>query len=117
MAASKAKNKSKRKRIRVKGGCRQDELRRIVRCLNRGDKYSKALWDVLCGLRGPDGGSESIKEATTGRIRGALGLDPYMLGAIVTVDQPGYRALRAALPASHFRAHAHAAFEALGLRW
>lgn len=49
------------------------------------------LWDILSALRGPDAAhSEVLKEITTARVRGAVGLKPTSF-AIVDTQEPIYK--------------------------
>ena len=62
----------------------------IVTVLNGPRTKAKQLWDVLTALRGPDSDSDSsqLKDLTTARIRGAIGLkDGNGGGAIVSHDK------------------------------
>ena len=95
------------------------ELARIVRFLNKGSDDSRALWDVLSALRGPDfnENAQIIKRFTTSVIREKVGLEPDMLPAEVRPDSVDGPAVRSEVPYGHFYRHAYDAFHALGLDW
>ena len=61
----------------------------IVTVLNGPRTEAKQLWNVLTALRGPDSDSSYLKDLTTARIRGAIGLkDGNGGGAIVSNNKP-----------------------------
>lgn len=53
-------------------------LIRVIAChLNKKDKESRYLWDILTALRGPDDkGSSRLKRETTEKLRFAMGMEP-----------------------------------------
>jgi hypothetical protein len=63
-------------------------LTEIVNFLNKEDEASTILWDILAALRGPDKYSPGlvVKELTTARIRGMIGLN--RLGLIISPCVP-----------------------------
>lgn len=106
---------------------RPEELGKILVEMGESDE-TRALWDVLTALRGPDNEDKNIKRATTQVLRWKLlGKDPNMnifSGSFVGPDDEGSRRLRiflsgpsGAIELSHFRVHAKRAFAALGLKW
>lgn len=72
----------------VKTATATDMIKLIGEFLDRNDKESRDLWDVLAALRGPDVSSikQDIKRRTTSRIRHAIGIREAesINGAIVT---------------------------------
>lgn len=58
-----------RKRIRAR-----EVLDHMVECLNQGGQESKALWDIVTAMRGPDNGNDDLKDVTTTRLRRVIGL-------------------------------------------
>jgi hypothetical protein len=95
------------------------ELARIVKFLNKNTDGSKALWDVLSALRGPDSCSDAEKDATTAVVRHTIGLNRYLFGLIVDPDRADNIDMRAGwkFRSSHFQSHAKQAFDALDLKW
>lgn len=92
---------------------------------NEVDGAEKAkLWDVLTGLRGPEGKkgcptTKALKEAITGPIRANafprnafLGIDERTNRAVVTLSRS---ADFSKCPKGHFRYHAYQACQALGV--
>lgn len=83
---------------------------------------AKKLWDVLSALRGPDAELGYAKRATTEQIRRRS--LPKLAGKFVAVapnarevKEPWAVEARGEISAGHFRQHAYAAFDALGLKW
>lgn len=101
-------------------------IQSIVKFLNRsnfkgGNDGGNLLWHVLTALRGPDSGSDVLKEFTTAKVRAAIGIKPTghnRAGAIVGVRPT---TLPSAVPYNekhgeisyHFNAHFSKAVEAL----
>lgn len=93
--------------------------------LNSPRDRSRALWDILTALRGPDDGDEQVKDAATIPIRRAafpklaelmIGLNPT--GALFHRWNSGGAHTPYVEPtdaATHFRVHATQAARALGL--
>lgn len=97
----------------------QAELKRLVDFMKVDDRASSALWVVLSALRGPDSANGSVKVATTGVIRDAIGLELY--GLTINPDSPALAKLREGHPElhplSHFGQHCRSAFKVLDLPW
>lgn len=82
------------------------------------EEETKLAWDVLTGLRGPDSRDHERKSATTAVIRHAVfGMRNHKIPAAVHADEAGSEQTRSRMEDDHFRQHAYAAFEALGLKW
>ena len=80
------------------------------------EKYK--LWDVLSALRGPDSGTDTLKNSTTAVIRRhALGNSLGYVGATTNTDDDTYAANRANVGYryDHFHSHVLNAFSALDL--
>lgn len=82
---------------------------------------SRNLWAVLTALRGPDSDNTVLKEVTTGRIRGAIGMNYHLTntGAIVSentllpeLDADDTKAFSKE-PTAHFQFHYGLAAKAL----
>lgn len=66
-------------------------LAELVAVLNDGGEASMELWDILSALRGPDTENLHIKDLSTAKIRGAIGVIPekgsyYRNGAYISKD-------------------------------
>lgn len=90
----------------------------------RDSSEPRKLWNILCGLRGPDSVSDMEKEAFTLPIRHAAfpetsdGRILRNTGAYASPDSPERASERERMLGAipwHFRDHARFAFEALGL--
>ena len=83
------------------------------------DRERKKLWDVLTALRGPDDGSESLKDATTAVIRWHVFGKTVVPGEpIINQDCEFFAQLRKSGKTAlllHFWNHVWSAFDALGL--
>lgn len=96
-------------------------LDQIDKFLLAGDDQALKLWNVLSALRGPDSGDYNIKESFTEVIRTAAFPATAQSGARNIPATFAYRDYKTNLGTrqeaqpSHFRSHARAAFEALGL--
>lgn len=91
-------------------------LKSIVDLLNENNEASKSLWDVLTALRGPDDNNGKLKDLTTTRIRGAIGMSDDFTRAIVSHETPGYVGAEPenrVANSGHFRDHYMAAYRAL----
>jgi hypothetical protein len=51
-----------------------EALKAVVEVLNHDDDDSRLLWHILTALRGPDNSDKNLKEATTARLRHAIGI-------------------------------------------
>jgi hypothetical protein len=83
-------------------------LDEIVAFLNEDTGESGHLWSILTALRGPDDGDWELKQTTTARLRGAIGLT--INGGIDISLEPPER-FQGGL--THFHAHYNHAFDIL----
>lgn len=86
-------------------------LEGVVAVLNGGGRESSLLWDILTALRGPDDGSDTLKDVTTAPLRGLIGMKSHP-NAIVLNNVPlGYEEVKAEFEAnpkmSYSRDHAY----------
>ena len=107
----------------------QTKEARAIRALLRNKKLDQQkVWAILTALSGPDNESASIqfKGATTGLIRGSLGINcTDILGYYITSeahDNKNLLTLRKKFEMgeprlSHFLDHALCGFQALNLKW
>ena len=118
--------------MKVKISPEQRFLRKSLKTLDEllSRRYGCLLFDVLSALRGPDSNRDTVKEATTGLIRGKAFPIVFTedgphncLGLIVThEDNEDLAKVRMALEkdpeeSRHFLNHAKLAFNHLGLSW
>jgi hypothetical protein len=89
----------------------------IVKFLQVGDIESFDLWAILTALRGPDSGDHELKQATTSRLRHAIGLREYksgsFLGYFYTSQDPLTRTIYAYDKSVHFVTHFNSAVDVL----
>ena len=99
-----AKNKKEAKAV----------LRKVVSVLNWGGQGSSDLWHILTALRGPDHheNTNRLKDTTTARIRGFIGLKPYNTSFGATIQNTplaDYRRIQRddclSSADDHFRSH------------
>lgn len=60
----------------------------MIEVLNSNTREAEQLWDIITSLRGPDSSSNPLKDVTTTRIRGALGLTMNSDFAVVSKKSP-----------------------------
>lgn len=103
----------------------RDVLAEIDNLLHKDNDDSRALWDILSALRGPDSlGDDDLKVSTTAIIRSAAlpktaktahsNCLPISFGL---GDSEEFAGVRIRMSFSHFRHHAYSAFVGLGLDW
>lgn len=103
----------------------KEKLRELV---NRKDINDQELWTVISALRGPDGGDDNFKQATTCVIRHKLGFrnepENDWIPFVVNSDTLENTFIRKCLHRdrfkdkySHFYNHVRSAFVVLNLDW
>jgi len=89
-------------------------LERLVDFMNsKSDMPSLDLWNILTALRGPDSEDDFLKNKTTARIRGAIGLDPRGLFFRVSTEKPCTLNFNEMDAQDHFRIHYNNAIRSL----
>lgn len=97
---------SSRKKAHVKA---RAAINALVKVLNKGDETACLVWDVVTALRGPDDSSDTLKQLTTARIRGAIDIKSNFVDAIDLT--PSWAVAIEMHP--HFGRHYYSALEAL----